>query len=89
MTVEYVLTLGREAVSLTLMLAAPMLVLGLLVGVTISILQAVTQIQEMTLTFVPKIIAVAIALLVFLPWIIERLVGFTTRLYTSIPTLVG
>ncbi|GAB4317171.1 MAG: flagellar biosynthesis protein FliQ [Candidatus Zixiibacteriota bacterium] len=89
MTVEYVLTLGRDAVSMTLMLAAPMLVLGLLVGVTISILQAVTQIQEMTLTFVPKIVAVAVALIVFLPWIIERLVGFTTRLYMSIPTLIG
>ncbi|MBD3297072.1 MAG: flagellar biosynthesis protein FliQ [candidate division Zixibacteria bacterium] len=89
MTVEYVLALGRDAVSMTLMLAAPMLALGLLVGVTISILQAVTQIQEMTLTFVPKIVAVAVALLVFLPWIIERLVGFTTRLYASIPTIVG
>lgn len=89
MTVEYVLTLGRDAVSMTLMLAAPMLALGLLVGVTISILQAVTQIQEMTLTFVPKIVAVAVALIIFLPWIIERLVGFTTRLYMSIPTLIG
>lgn len=89
MTVEYVLALGRDAVSMTLMLAAPMLALGLLVGVTISILQAVTQIQEMTLTFVPKIVAVAVALLIFLPWIIERLVGFTTRLYASIPTIIG
>ncbi len=89
MTVEYVLALGRDAVSMTLMLAAPMLALGLLVGVTISILQAVTQIQEMTLTFVPKIVAVAVALLIFLPWIIERLVGFTTRLYSSIPSIIG
>jgi flagellar biosynthetic protein FliQ len=89
MTVEYVLALGREAISMTLMIAAPMLVLGLIVGVTISILQAVTQIQEMTLTFVPKIIAVAVALLVFLPWIISRLVTFTTHLYGNIPNLVG
>jgi flagellar biosynthetic protein FliQ len=88
MTVEYVLALGREAISLTLLISAPMLGLGLLVGVTISILQAVTQIQEMTLTFVPKIIAVAVALLVFLPWIIARLVTFTTQLYGSIPNLV-
>ncbi len=89
MTIEYILALGREAVTLTLTIAAPMLILGLLVGVTISILQAVTQIQEMTLTFVPKIIAVAVALLVFLPWIIQRLVNFTTQLYASIPTLTG
>ena len=89
MTVEYVLALGREAISMTLLIAAPMLVLGLIVGVTISILQAVTQIQEMTLTFVPKIIAVAVALLVFLPWIISRLVMFTTRLYGNIPNLTG
>jgi flagellar biosynthetic protein FliQ len=88
MTVEYVLALGREAISMTLLISAPMLGLGLLVGVTISILQAVTQIQEMTLTFVPKIIAVAVALLVFLPWIIARLVTFTTQLYGSIPNLV-
>jgi flagellar biosynthetic protein FliQ len=89
MTVEYILALGREAISLTLMIAAPMLLLGLIVGVTISILQAVTQIQEMTLTFVPKIIAVAVALLVFLPWIISRLVIFTTQLYGNIPNLTG
>ena len=88
MTVEYVLALGREAITLTLMISAPMLILGLLVGVTISILQAVTQIQEMTLTFVPKIIAVAVALLVFLPWIIARLVSFTAQLYGNIPNLV-
>jgi len=88
MTVEYVLALGREAISLTLLISAPMLILGLIVGVTISILQAVTQIQEMTLTFVPKIIAVAVALLVFLPWIISRLVSFTAQLYSDIPNLV-
>ena len=89
MTIEYVLALGREAISMTLLIAAPMLILGLIVGVTISILQAVTQIQEMTLTFVPKIIAVAVALLVFLPWIISRLVTFTTHLYGNIPNLAG
>jgi flagellar biosynthetic protein FliQ len=89
MTTEFVLGLGREAIMLTLMVAAPMLILGLLVGVAISILQAVTQIQEMTLTFVPKIIAVSFAFLVFLPWIINMLVGFTTRLITNIPMLTG
>ena len=89
MTVEYILALGREAISLTLLISAPMLILGLLVGVAISILQAVTQIQEMTLTFVPKIVAVAVALLVFLPWIISRIVTFTAHLYGNIPNITG
>jgi len=89
MTVEYILALGREAISLTLLISAPMLILGLIVGVAISILQAVTQIQEMTLTFVPKIVAVAVALLVFLPWIISRIVTFTIQLYGNIPNLTG
>ena len=89
MTTEFVLGLGREAITLTLLVAAPMLLLGLIVGVTVSILQAVTQIQEMTLSFVPKIIAVTIGFLVFLPWIINMMVGFTARLYGTIPSLTG
>ena len=89
MTSQYVIALGKEAIMLTLMVSAPMLVLGLIVGLTISVFQAVTQINEMTLTFVPKIIAVGLALLICFPWIINMLVGFTTRLFTSIPTLVG
>ena len=89
MTTELVLGLGREAVILTLMVASPMLILGLLVGVTISILQAVTQIQEMTLTFVPKIVAVALGFLIFFPWILAKVVGFTTRLFSSLPSLTG
>lgn len=89
MTPQYILALGKEAIWLTLLVSAPMLILGLLVGVIISILQAVTQIHEMTLTFVPKIIAVAIAMVIFLPWIINKLVDFTTRLFSTIPTLVG
>ena len=87
MTAEWVITMGREAIMVTLMVSAPMLLLGLLVGVSISIMQAVTQVQEMTLTFIPKILAVACALLLFLPWIISKLVGFTTRLILSIPGL--
>lgn len=89
MTTEMVLGLGREAVILTLLVASPMLVLGLLVGVTISILQAVTQIQEMTLTFVPKIVAVAVGFLVFFPWILAKVVAFAGRLFSSLPSLTG
>ena len=87
MTSEWVLALGRDAIFVTLSVAAPMLILGLITGVTISIMQAVTQVQEMTLTFIPKILAVAVALLLFLPWIINRLVTFTTNLINSIPAL--
>ncbi|MCP4568310.1 MAG: flagellar biosynthesis protein FliQ [FCB group bacterium] len=87
MTPQYVLALGREAITLTLMVSAPMLAFGLMVGLVISVLQAVTQIHEMTLTFIPKIVAVAFALILFLPWMINLLVDFTTRLFTSIPTL--
>jgi len=89
MTPQYVLALGREAIMMTLMVSAPMLGFGLVVGLLISILQAVTQIHEMTLTFIPKIVAVAAALLIFLPWMINMLVDFTTRLLVAIPTLTG
>lgn len=88
MTPQYVIALGKEAIMLTLTVSAPMLILGLIVGLAISIFQAVTQIHEMTLTFVPKIVAVGLALLIFFPWIINLLVGFTTRLFEQIPTLV-
>ena len=89
MTPQYVLSLGREAIMLTLMVSAPMLAFGLVVGLLISFFQAVTQIHEMTLTFIPKIVAVAVALLIFLPWMINLIVDFTARLINSIPTLVG
>ena len=89
MNPQFVLSLGREAILLTLMVSAPMLAFGLLVGLVISVLQAVTQIHEMTLTFIPKIVAVAFALLMFLPWMINLLTDFTTRLFESIPTLAG
>ena len=89
MTPEYVLALGREAVMLTLMVSGPMLLFGLVVGLAISILQAVTQIHEMTLTFIPKIVAVAVALVIFLPWIITIIVDFTRNLFLSIPGLTS
>jgi len=80
MDISYVLSLGREAITITLLVSSPMLAFGLIVGLSISILQAVTQIHEMTLTFIPKIVAVAIALLLFLPWMINMILDFTTRL---------
>ncbi|MBU1318124.1 MAG: flagellar biosynthesis protein FliQ [candidate division Zixibacteria bacterium] len=89
MTVDFVLGLGREAIMLTLLVAGPMLAFGLIIGLIISIFQAVTQIHEMTLTFIPKIVAVAFALILFLPWMISIVTDFTTRLFESIPGLVG
>ncbi len=89
MSQEMVVAIGREALTLTLMVSGPMLLFGLIIGVVISIFQAVTQINEMTLTFVPKIIAVATSLLLFLPWMINLIVDFTNRMFAIIPTLTG
>ena len=77
--------LAREAMLVALLLAAPMLGFGLLVGLLVSVIQAVTQVNEMTLTFIPKIIAVMLALALFLPWIMRIIVDFTIRLITSLP----
>ncbi len=85
MTPDFVLTLGKETVWMVLMVAAPMLIFGLIIGLIISIIMSATQIQEMTLTFVPKIVAVMMALLFFLPWMMRILMDFTIKLYTNIP----
>ena len=89
MTESWVLGLGREAIELTLMLSAPMLGFGLVTGILISIFQAVTSIQEMTLTFIPKIIMVFLALLLFFPWLLQSLTGFTARIFNQIPNVIG
>jgi flagellar biosynthetic protein FliQ len=89
MNPQMVVSIGREALILMLMISGPMLLFGLVIGVSIALFQAVTQIQEMTLTFVPKILAVALALLIFLPWMINMTTDFTRHLYEMIPTLVG
>lgn len=88
MTPDTVIGLMAETIKVTLMVAAPMLIVGLLVGVLISLFQAVTQIQEMTLVFVPKIIAVMITLVAALPWIIGLMMNFTQNLYANIPLYI-
>jgi len=85
MTPEFVVTFAQEAIKTTIIVAMPMLGLGLAVGLTVSIFQAVTQINEMTLTFVPKILIVLLALLFFANWMIEHLVHFTTTTIEQIP----
>ncbi len=88
MSVETVITIGRSALALTLALAGPVLLFGLVAGLAVSVFQALTQINEITLTFIPKIAATATALVLFGPWMITRLVTFTTTLFQSLPAYV-
>ncbi|HNZ29152.1 MAG: Flagellar biosynthetic protein FliQ [Candidatus Aerophobetes bacterium ADurb.Bin490] len=85
MSIEFVTSFGREALLLTLLVSAPLLGLALIVGVMISIFQAITQIQEMTLTFVPKIIVVLVAMIIFGPWMLRILINFTSQLLLNLP----
>jgi len=85
MTPEFVVTFAQEAIKVTILVSMPMLGLGLAVGLLISIFQAVTQIQEMTLTFVPKILIVLVALIFFASWMLELLMNFTTTTIEQIP----
>ncbi|AIQ13337.1 flagellar biosynthesis protein FliQ [Paenibacillus durus] len=89
MNTEFIIGLAGQAVYLVLEISAPMLILGLVVGLIISIFQATTQIQEQTLAFVPKIVAVLLALLLFGPWIITKLVDFTTQILGNLHLYIG
>ena len=89
MTPDTVVEIGKRALEITLLLGAPMLIFSLIVGVGISIIQATTQINEVTLTFVPKIFAVFLALAIFLPWMLQLLITYVTDLFAAIPSLVG
>ncbi|TRO83089.1 flagellar biosynthesis protein FliQ [Trichloromonas acetexigens] len=86
MTPEFVVALGRQSVELVLMLAAPMLICALVVGLLISIFQAATQINEQTMTFIPKIVAVLVSLIIFAPWMIQKLLSFTSGILVGIAT---
>ncbi|MBI4531930.1 MAG: flagellar biosynthesis protein FliQ [Candidatus Latescibacteria bacterium] len=87
MTQEFVIHLAREATLTVLLVSAPILILGLIAGLAIGIFQAVTQIHEMTLTFIPKILISAIALIIFAPWMLNVLLKFTTDVFTMLPTV--
>ncbi|MBC7335579.1 MAG: flagellar biosynthesis protein FliQ [Clostridia bacterium] len=88
MNEQFVLGLARQALTVALLLAAPALVVALVVGVAISIFQATTQIQEQTLTFVPKIVAVLVAMLVFGGWMLNQLLAFTENLFGNLGLLL-
>jgi flagellar biosynthesis protein FliQ len=88
MTVDTIVNLGRDAMLVILLAAAPMLLSGMIVGLLISVFQSVTQIQEITLTFVPKIIVVMVAFVVFLPWMVSTVLGFVRPLLSNFGTLI-
>lgn len=83
-----ILKIAREALLLILLLSAPALLVGLLVGVAISVVQAATQIQEQTLTFVPKIVAIIITLLITASWMMDMLVSFTGNIFSQLANYV-
>lgn len=89
MNQDQVVKLAMDALLLALKVGLPLLIAGLVVGLVISIFQAVTQIQEMTLSFIPKLLAVAVVLVVGGPWMLDQIVNYTADLYHSIPEQVG
>jgi flagellar biosynthetic protein FliQ len=89
MTTEAVLTQSNEALKLALLLGAPLLLTSLVVGLVIGLFQAATQINEMTLSFIPKVVAMAAVMVIAGPWMLGMLVDYTRRLIESIPALVG
>jgi len=89
MTPETIMSVGTHALTVTLMLAAPMLLVALVVGLLVGIFQAATQINEMTLSFIPKLIAMAATLAFAGPWMLKLIVGYTRELFESIPGLIG
>ena len=83
MNADYITGFFFEAIKVTILLASPMLLAGLLVGLLVSIFQSATSINEMTLTFIPKMLAVAAALIFFFPWMMQTLVGFTEQMFVG------
>jgi flagellar biosynthesis protein FliQ len=89
MTPETVMTIGQRALEITLMLAAPLLLTALVTGLLVGAFQAATQINEMTLSFIPKLLALALALVVAGPWMLKIIVSYTRELIESIPGLIN
>ncbi|BBO79807.1 flagellar biosynthetic protein FliQ [Desulfosarcina ovata subsp. sediminis] len=88
MTPEFVTSFFLQAIKTAILLATPMLVVGLVTGVIVSMFQAATQINEMTMVFVPKMLGVALALLFFFPWMMKTIVGFTQNLFLNLPNYI-
>lgn len=89
MTPEVVMDIGRQAMEITLLVSAPLLLAGLATGLIISVFQAATQINEATLSFIPKLVVMFITLIVAGPWMLQLMVDYIRRLFESIPQLIG
>jgi flagellar biosynthesis protein FliQ len=89
MTPELVLTIAREALTVTVLLSTPLLLAALVTGVVVGILQAATQINEMTLSFIPKLLALVMTLLVTGPWMLQLITSYTRNLFQTIPGMLG
>jgi len=89
MTPESVMSIGRQAMEVTLMVSAPMLLVALVIGLIVSIFQAATQINETTLSFIPKLVGIFIALVVAGPWMLTIMLDYMRQLFSGIPGMVG
>lgn len=89
MTPETVMTMAHQAMEVALMLAAPLLLVALVVGLVVSLFQAATQINESTLSFIPKLIAVFVALIIAGPWMLNLMLDYMRQILTNIPSMVG
>jgi flagellar biosynthetic protein FliQ len=89
MTPESVMTLGQQAIEMTLLLSAPLLLSALIIGLIVSIFQAATQINEQTLSFIPKLVGIFFVLVIAGPWMVTMMVDFIHRLFSNIPWMVG
>ena len=89
MSGDLVIQLGQQALWVVLLVSAPMLGLGLIVGLLVSVFQATTSVQEQTLAFIPKIIAVFVAILIFGPWMLRIMVEYLTNLLVNLPSYIG
>ncbi len=88
MTEAYILSLAQNTITITLLLAAPVLLASLIIGSLVSMVQAATSINEVTLSFIPKVIAIVLILLILGSWMLQQLLTFTSNLFTSLPNLV-
>jgi flagellar biosynthetic protein FliQ len=89
MTPESVMTMGRNAMEVTLMVSAPLLLVALIIGLVVSIFQAATQINESTLSFIPKLVGIFLALIVAGPWMLSVMLDYMRQVFTGIPQMIG
>ena len=89
MTPETIMTIGQRALEITMLLAAPLLLAALIIGLLVGVFQAATQINEMTLSFIPKVVGMGATMVIAGPWMLKILISYTRELFESIPSLIG